>query len=1252
MLSSRFHAAFSRLLAPTCLLSLIVCLVCAPARAGTTGSLSGFVTDATSLAPVSGVSVSAVSPSQSATTTTDAGGKFNFLSLLPDTYVISVHKEGYEPKQLQGISVFADQAQTVSMAVLKSLKTIGTVTVRSSLSVVRPGTVTDVYSVNPALTSASAPLGGGGSLDQAYSAIASMPGAFVPPGQMGVNQTVYIRGGYYDQIGYEYDGVPVNRSFDNYPGHSASTFGQQELQIYTGGGSANSNASGLAGFINQVAKSGSYPGYANLSARVGTPTFYHDASFEVGGGTANRLFSYYVGFSGYNPAFRYLDQNNGAGLLNQFPYPQGPTNDTSFTCCFFPAVYPTCNGDATYTNPATAFVNTDPGCFSTFSPVYDFISFIAGRDAIGNFHFGIPHRYDNGRDDVQLLYTSSSQYRQYYSGVNDAGRTLVQGLVDQGDISQPHWPDFFTYPGGTSFLAPADIQPIAYLFPGSPSNRCNNSDTRVTVPGQCPDGVVSKLPADYRDARWDTANILKLQYQRNINDNSYFRIFGYTFYSNTNRSGASRRGIGSGFGATNFDYEVDTHTRGVQAQYVQQISDKNQITAALGYVTAATLRANNLNNFNTRNQQVSNLTNGSQCFATSDGTGDNGFDSYAAGDPAPCNDSISQGTFRHPTAGLAQNPCTSGDIPATSPACRAGAAFLLTYTGNQGGLNSLVPKFTNFALIDDWRPTPKLDLNFSVRISRDEFDLADTNTPGKNFWFGAAQREYCYNPVTLQPLLVPQAPQDASTLTPYVTFNCIVDPSNGVQTVHPDGANGHLLISNQYGRVYTQTYSEPRFGMTYTVNSDTVLRFSAGRYAQQPQNYAIQYNSFEENLAAQLIGFLPFGFNTPRHDALAQFSNNYDFSIEHHFPGTDYSVKLTPYYRWATDELFESANVPTIALSPAFNSGTQRTTGIEVQLTKGDFNRNGLSGVFSYTYTNSKERWSNYQHSTINPVDPYNQDIQNFNLLTKAGGGAPCYQSTADATADPTCTDDAGGAFVAIRNPYYNMAPQPLLDKFGWYDTGLDFPYVSPNTFSLVTSYRHNKFAITPGFTLNQGATYGTPADVLGVDPRVCTANNEAIPSSGGDPLRADYTSCAFAPSSSGSSLGSLFIPNPATSRFDSFGEFRQPWQFNMGLQLSYDINPKVTANLTVANLVNRCFGGSTTPWSKQYPPDKNVCGYISNTFYISNFYNGAGANDTTANGVPLNQYFAQPFVPSYGDVNSFNLPLPLQLYFQVNVKI
>jgi len=105
-------------------------------------------------------------------------------------------------------------------------------------------------------------------------------------------------------------------------------------------------------------------------------------------------------------------------------------------------------------------------------------------------------------------------------------------------------------------------------------------------------------------------------------------------------------------------------------------------------------------------------------------------------------------------------------------------------------------------------------------------------------------------------------------------------------------------------------------------------------------------------------------------------------------------------------------------------------------------------------------------------------------------------------------------------------------------------------------------------------------------------------------------------------------------------------------MQLNYAFTPKISANLTVVNLANQCFGGSATPWSRQYPPSSTVCGYVANSFYISNFWNGSGPNDQSANGVPLNPYFRQPFVPAYGDTNSFNFPLPLQLFFQLQVKL
>ena len=1314
-----FFVRISRSLVALFVMCALVAGCLRPALAGTTGGLNGTITEIQSGKPIADAVVTATSPSQTATATTNASGKYVFVSLMPDTYSVGVTRAGFEPVSLSGISIFADQVQVLPVRMRVSLRTIASVTSRSSISPVKPGVTTDVYSVNPAVTQAAAPVGGGGNLDNAYSAIASMPGAYVPPDQTGVNQTVYIRGGNYDQIGYEYDGVPMNRAFDNYPSHTASTLGQQELQIYTGGGPAAENATGLAGFINQVVKTGTFPGFGEISARVGTPAFHHELQVEAGGASPNRIFSYYVGLSGYNQEFRYLSQNNGAEVSAEFPqfWPSFVTTNLPF----WPAVYPTCNNNSVndfFDNPIlnspTVALWNSPGCYDSLGSNIDLPAGINGRETVANLHFGIPHKRDAGRDDVQLLYTNSFQIINAYNAPNDVQPMLTtfqqnlqanngvcapyyvsNGLCDVGQLAFPAmWPDFYTFPSSTTFLQPATAPVIAYPFPGSPLNRCFNTGFiagSVPVPGECAGSGFSGLPNTYRDGESYQASIVKLQYQKNFGSRAFLRLFGYTFYSAWLQGGAIGDGITGPFGPlalagyrTGYDYEIGSHARGGQLEFSDQMSDRHQLTASFNYVTSNTLRYNNLNDLNfggapfndftgSGGVAVSNLTNGSQCFAAYDGLGGNGIDSYTAGQVAPCNDPISQGSFDDLTGnadfGSQQNQNCSGgpNAPIPAAACTSGASWRMTYLGNQGDINKVTPKFANFSLSDEWRPNDKLDINTSLRFERDEYDLTPiAGNPAKDFWFKAAQNEYCYDPTTLQFALIPEPPQFLRDIQPYVSFNCPINPANGAQTVHPDGKNGHILMTDQFDPTYTQNYFSPRVGLTYTMDPNTVLRFSAGHYVQQPQTYSIEYDTAEPNLPSLLVGFLQFGFNTPFHPTKAQEANNYDLSFEHQFPHTDIGLKLTPYYRYATNEIY-SANVPTLFLGTGFNSGIEYTYGLEFQVTKGDFNKNGLSAMLSYTYTYSKEKWANYPNSTINPVDPYNQDILAYNALTKAGGGAACYSTEAqDSVANPTgalasCSAAANPSlddWSIIANPYYNNTPQPTLDKNGWFDTGLDLSYVSPNVFVLLLNYKHDKYSITPSIMLNQGASYGSPGDFQGLDPRTCRQNQGPtganIPSAP-SPQTPDYTSChAAAVGASGSTPGYLFVPNPYTGTFDTFGQFRQPWQVNLGLQMRYDISPRITAQVTIANLYQRCFGGSSEPWTSIYPPDHNACSYYRNRFYISNFYNGSSPNDLAANGVPLNQYFAAAFAPSFdgNDVVSFNQVLPLQVYFDLQIKL
>ena len=295
--------------------------------AGTTGRLLGAVTETPAGAPIAGAVVSIESPSQSEKTTSDARGRFAFISVPPDTYTVTVSKPGYDPA-VAVVTVQADQTISISPVLQKTLVTIASVKSRSSASLVRPGTTSDVYSVNAAQQQRLASMGGGGGLMSAYSAIQSVPGIYVPPNQTGFFQILHIRGGDYNQTGYEVDGIPLNNSYNNYPPGSESSLGQQEVQVYAGSTPPNSEGSALAGYINQVIKTGTSPGYGNVEGGVGTPTFFHSMRVEAGGATPDRTFSYYVGIDGHYQTFRYINQFDGVGYSSEFGPPIGSVQRT------------------------------------------------------------------------------------------------------------------------------------------------------------------------------------------------------------------------------------------------------------------------------------------------------------------------------------------------------------------------------------------------------------------------------------------------------------------------------------------------------------------------------------------------------------------------------------------------------------------------------------------------------------------------------------------------------------------------------------------------------------------------------------------------------------------------------------------------------------------------------------------------------------------------------------------------------------
>jgi hypothetical protein len=1103
-----------------------------PAAAGTTGGLRGRVVDQATGAGIAAAAVTVVSPTQTATMQTNGNGEFAFISLSPDTYTVSAEHAGYDPVSASGISVFADQVQTVgAFSLTKILKTIGTVRSRASGGLVRPGTTSDVYSVNAATQAAAAAVGGPGSLNQVYSAVATTPGANVPQGQQGWNQLVYIRGGDYSDVANELDGIPVQRASDYAPITTLASLGSQEVQTYTGGTPPSAEASGLSGFINQVIKTGVFPGYEEVRTGVGAPTFYHQLSFEASGATNNRNFTYYIALGGENQDYRYSDQFNGA----------------SNPLFFYPLSVPSNNG--------TVYDGSQP---AYFSPGQSYaIANTTERDSIANFHFALPHKDGLLKDDIQLLFVNSDVQSQFYSSPNDLGGLGLLGTA----VGTPTFTDEYVYHGPLYTTPnPADIG-IAV----SPSSATHTPFDGLLGPNQ-------------RDADDHQASILKLQYQKNFSPSSYLRLFGYSEYNTWFLNGPVS--AFTAFGGEIQDYEVHGNDYGVTANYANQLNDKNLLTATASYLTQK------LETYSVDTYQGAITTNlvdaRGNCYSPMYGTYASCYTPiYNPGGSGinPSGGLNSYGLFGAPASGFPGQSLTQPILaPAGSPAVVNGAHWVVTNNGQFAQIDEISPFYSAASLADQWHPNERLLVNAGLRLENYTYRLDDTVSgyPARQFWFNAYDREYSFGTSATSVAPCTDAAGDIG-----------VNPLTGASLCTP-GTNADLVNSSP--RTVSFTAYEPRLSSTYTLNPDTVLRASYGRYAAPAPTSYQQYNVVQQDLPTFIGQFLPYGFNTPFHESRPSYSNNYDFSLEKHLKGTDVSFKLTPFYRSTQDQL---ANIPigTQGVLDGLNVGSQRNYGVEFQLRKGEFDRNGFAGLLSYTFTRSRVHYNNFGTGNTNEIDNLNDYIRNYNAYTSAcanqqntkncgttSGGvlaSPCYVNPpTGSVADPTCVAD--GVYAAIANPYYNMPLQPLMDRNGEYTPYDILPspfqgangYETPDVVTMVLNYKHTKFSVTPSLTFSSGSFYGSPLVYPGYDPLSCSGVTAGT--------TANTQMCS----------GYLFIPDKYSGRFDSFGAFREPTRLTTNLQFGYEASHAVSFTLTMTGITDTCY-------QRHYPWDStSTCVY------------------------------------------------------------
>lgn len=1326
------------------------------ALAGTTGSITGQVTDQHG-APVAGATVSVVSPSESLSTVTDSSGHYAFLTLAPDTYTVTATKTGYNSNSLTGAIVFADQALTLSLSISSSLKQIAHVVSQAAGSLVRPGTTVDVYSVNAATATQLATSGGGNNLDSAYSAIYSQPGVLGLPGNYGFGQVFFIHGSSYNQIGYEFDGIPVNRAFDNYNANSLSNLGTESTEIYTGGGPAAATSPTLGGYINQVIKTGTFPGYASLSGGIGTPAYYHQATVEAGGATPDRLFSWYVGIRGSHMVpYEYDDQNGGDlnpngdnplaqqglqenallfpafafGLTGSF---NGVATRGPWSECIGASKAPT-NGS--FLSPLLSGLYGVTGklnACNVYSPLAATGSYalrgndLSDRENVVNFHIGVPHRSDAGRDDIQILYdnffyqTLSWDNLSTFGGVPFFGDMFAGAANANGTGLYNTFLDNLLGEPGVNFLGPAGMPQYAgwcaiynlYALFGD-SNRCASTgyspmpyydaaqivnahfgESALGSPNIVAPYYFPSSPTDrpfgsgvspYQTSSTDNnGSIVKLQYTKNFGSNAYLRFFGYTFYSSWDMNDPNYNLVTPFYvgGGTAGDYELNTHTRGLYLQFADQFDPQNTLQVTSTYTTASTLRWNNAQyTFTPSGSPIATLVSPSgKCYAAyansqPGGLIDPGYPkTLPAGAPVSCLSAL---------AGAPVSAVQAGSCPAGSPAFSclppgpAGTTWNLTQNLEpNANINTVTPKFFDAAIQDEFRPSDKWDITAGARFESYGYGLGDYSSPEQAFWFNEVNATACVDPVGLKQ--APQTDLDAgapryglvpSSYVGYITtapgVACPYDPVLGAQLYHP-GQHGVPPITLGGNGTITDTTWSPRVGFTYAMSPDSVIRFSYGRYTQPTPTADEQVLTYEDGyqLATNLYNssYYSNGFPSVVHNNPIQFSNNWDASYEQHLRNTDWTFKLSPYYRFTSNQ-----SVPVTlpgGLAGAFNSGTQKTEGIELAVQKGDVSRNGFSGQLSYTYTFSQLKYSLINGANI--VTNMLNALLPLESLEKVNGGSPCYY---EGTGVKSCTSSAviDGKRISpsdfVYNPYYNFTytSAELASQYpltGFYPTYANyFPYaldsgdgstiLPPNVFSGFVTYKHNKFQATLTGNLWEGTQYGSPVDIAGIDPRSCIANQGQIGVVPGSQL-GDYQTCP----------SNIAIPNPVTGQLSSIGQYRNPWDLNLGAQLAYDITPQIRASVLLANIGNWCFGGSSEPWTAAYPPNSVICTYSYNTSYLGwspgEAYNTAGAGyfygSSPHNSVNGTTGYPKQFDQAYAP-GPYQIAAPFQVYLTLNIRL
>ena len=250
----------------------------------TTGTVRGIVRDDAGKA-IKGANVTLTPAAGDALkTVTDKDGAYVFLGVQPGTYTLNASVETFSVEK-QTITVVQDQVNTTDIAATKAV-IAGSSTVR-----VRATAVRKQVSVQTNVSERTEQL-----VKSQPNALYQFPGlVFGQPGvTFDTGGYVHLRGGDYNQVGFQVDGIPIIDPIYNGFATNIVTVGLKSASVVTSGADASFSGAG-SGFINQVTKDGRDMGGHGLfeyTAGPGNGWGYNGTKIEYGGATKSGKFDY------------------------------------------------------------------------------------------------------------------------------------------------------------------------------------------------------------------------------------------------------------------------------------------------------------------------------------------------------------------------------------------------------------------------------------------------------------------------------------------------------------------------------------------------------------------------------------------------------------------------------------------------------------------------------------------------------------------------------------------------------------------------------------------------------------------------------------------------------------------------------------------------------------------------------------------------------------------------------------------------